>query len=190
MNNDDYFSVKADLRINIEPLASSKDLPTLEAFLDEIPAEFQIASQCSLLDFKVQNELAKLHNDHPTLSQLLQIQNEKINLLLGFLLNSATHADPNIRTDSFGASKLSVFSKMPFEINSYVKINLFLENPACAIYCYAQVDSSKSKNDEFFSELHYVLLQEEDKDVLIRAALYHQQKLLRLRSQAKKQPRP
>ncbi|MGL5291089.1 MAG: PilZ domain-containing protein [Vibrionaceae bacterium] len=190
MNNDDYFSVKAELRINVEPLASNKNLPTVEEFLDEIPAEFQIASQCSHLDFKVQNELSKLHNDHPTLSQLLQIQNEKVNLLLGFLLNRTTNADPSIYTESFGASKLTVWSKMPFTAKSYVKIHLFLENPACAIYCYAQVDSSKKKNDLFFSELHYVLLQEEDKDVLIRAALYHQQKLLRLRSQAKKEPRP
>ncbi|MGL4827588.1 MAG: PilZ domain-containing protein [Vibrionaceae bacterium] len=190
MNNDDYFSVKAELRVNIEPLAAGKQLPTHEEFIHEIPAEFQIASQCSLLDIKVQSELGKLHNEHQTLSQLLQIQNDKINLLLGFLLNRTTIAEQSFYTESFGASKLTVLSKKPFKTNSYVKIHLFLDNPACAIYCYAQVDSSKSKNDQFLSELHYVLLQEEDKDVLIRAALYHQQKLLRLRSQAKKQPRP
>ena len=61
-------------------------------------------------------------------------------------------------------------------------MKLFLDHPAAAIYCYAQVVECESAEQGYVVTLKYKLLREADQDLLIKAALYQQQKLLRQRS--------
>ena len=68
------------------------------------------------------------------------------------------------------------------ELGRLVKAKLFLEHPAAAIYCYAEVFSSEAKDSGFEIKFKYAHLRDADQDLLIKAALHQQQKLLRQRS--------
>lgn len=186
MDQDEYFSVKARLKINVEVLAPDENLPTMEAFQQEIPPAFLIASQCHSLDSKTQNELNEVNNDpNSAIKTLLKAQDSKINLLLGYILSSFDKASQSYFTQRFGASSLVFTSDFDFKKEQLVRLKLFLDAPSTAIYCYGIINQSQLIDDQYQISVSYKLLQDEDRDVLIRAALNYQQKLLRQRADAR-----
>ncbi len=183
MPEQEYFTVHHALTINAEPLAESFVLPSYPLFEAEIPAPFVVASEFSQLDLL--NESARKELNNSELKQvihLLDTQNSKLNLLLTFLLSQQD--DPRYRsvTVSFGASQCSFISKQALHIDQILRVKLFLEHPAAAIYCYARVVNCEPHSDGFNATAKYELLRDADQDLLIKASLYQQQKLLRQRS--------
>lgn len=183
MSDQEYFTVHHALTINAEPLPSEFKLPAYDHFVAEIPAPFIVASEFSQLDQL--SDAAKLelkNSDFKHVVQLLDTQNSKLNLLLTFMLSQQD--DPQYRcvTVAFGASQLSYHSDKNIAVGTKLRIKLFLEHPAAAIYCYATVDSVEEQNDDNIVTIKYDLLRDTDQDLLIKAALYQQQKLLRQRS--------
>lgn len=183
MSQDEYFSVHGHLKINAQVLDNDEKIPSLIEFERTIPLSFQIARQCGQLDHNIEKEIQVLHFEKGhALTTYLHSQNEKINLLLSFMLSQQD--DPTLRyqTETFGASGLTFIAHHPFSKDTAVRLTLFLDTPPSAIYCYGRVYGCKEKNGKFAVGIKYVRLLEEDRDVLIRAALLHQQKLLRHRA--------
>jgi len=183
MTDQEYFTVHHALTINAEPLPSDYSFPSYEYFVAEIPAPFVVASEFSQLDQL--SDAAKLelkNSDFKHVVQLLETQNAKLNLLLTFMLSQQD--DPKYRrvTTSFGASQLSYQSGDTIAVGTKLRIKLFLEHPAAAIYCYATVHNVDELNDHNIVTVKYDLLRDTDQDLLIKAALFQQQKLLRQRS--------
>ena len=183
MTQTEYFSVHCHIKINIETLNENENIPSLAELERNIPLSFRIASQCGNVDTGIERDVQFLHHeDGDALLNYLRAQNEKINLLLSFMLSQQD--DPNFRyqTETFGASGLTFISKVEFIKDTAVRLKLFIESPPTAIYCYGLVYGCKEKNGRFAVGIKYIRLKEEDKDVLIRAALHQQQKLLRQRA--------
>ncbi|MCD9505146.1 PilZ domain-containing protein [Photobacterium phosphoreum] len=184
MRQEEYFSVHLGLTINVEPLPNGKSLPNFETFSTEIPPLFRIASECNTLEENAERLLAGFgKEDSKALVTYLSAQNSKINLLLSYVLSQQDNANYRYITETFGASKLSFYSPHNFTVRQNVIVKLFLDHPAAAIYCYAEVVNCSALDDRFLIELHYTRLLEDDRDLLIRAALHCQQKLLRQRAQ-------
>ncbi|UXI02299.1 PilZ domain-containing protein [Photobacterium sp. TY1-4] len=184
MNQDEYFSVHAGLTINVERLADGESLPDESAFLLEIPPLFRVASECSGFEEGIEQSLGKLaQKDNQLLLDYLKAQNNKINLLLSFVLSQQDNPALRYTTETFGASQLTFTATQPFQVGRYTRVKLFLDKPSAAVYCYAEVTDCREKGDAFEITLKYIRLQEDDQDLLIRAALYVQQKLLRQRAQ-------
>ncbi|MGR5146353.1 PilZ domain-containing protein [Photobacterium alginatilyticum] len=184
MNQDEYFSVSAGLTINIELLPPSEQLPDEIAFSHEIPPLFRVASECTGLEDGVEQSLQKLtREDSKPLLDYLTAQNSKINLLLSYVLSQQDNPRHRHITETFGASQLTFFSAKAIPVGTNARVKLFLDKPSAAVYCYAKVTGSAAKGNKFEITLKYNRLQEDDRDLLIRAALYFQQKLLRQRAQ-------
>jgi len=183
MTDQEYFTVHHALTVNVEPLASDAYFPSFEDFLEEIPAPFIVASEFSQLDQLSDSAKLELkNNDFKHVIQLLDTQNSKLNLLLTFMLSQQD--DPQYRRTSkaFGASKLTYHSEEMLSVGTKLRIKLFLEHPPAAIYCYATVDSVEQQDGDNIITAKYDLLRDTDQDLLIKAALHQQQKLLRQRS--------
>ncbi|MBW3694598.1 PilZ domain-containing protein [Vibrio sp. T187] len=183
MTEQEFFTVHHSLTVNIEPLAQDFVLPAQQQFEAEIPAPFIVASEFSQLDLMADSARLELKNsDLKHVINLLDTQNSKLNLLLSFML--AQQDDVNFRTHTFtfGASQFSYRSKDLMKAGDLVRAKLFLEYPAAAIYCYAEVTECNEKDTDFEVSLKYLLLRDADQDLLIKAALHQQQKLLRQRS--------
>ncbi|KLV04775.1 hypothetical protein ABT56_13725 [Photobacterium aquae] len=186
MNQDEYFSVHAGLTINVEPLEPQAIVPSNEAFLQEIPPLFRIASECSAIDDNMERSLTQLNKkEFQSLSDYLVAQNNKINLMLGFIMAQQDHAEHRFVTTTFGASKLTYLSDTPLAVGQAVRLKIFLDKPTAAIYAYAEVSECQQEAEHKQAEitLSYTHLLEADRDIIIRAALHFQQKFLRQRAQ-------
>ncbi|PSW21141.1 PilZ domain-containing protein [Photobacterium sanctipauli] len=184
MQQDEYFSVNAGLTINVEPLPADEMTPDEQSFSLEIPPLFRVASECNQLDDNLERSLSTLgQTEQQALTAYLTAQNNKINLLLTFVLSQQNDPAYRFTTESFGASRLSYRSPVALSQGSAVRVKLFLDNPAAAVYAYAEVAECTEQDDQFEITLKYTRLQEDDRDLLIRAALHFQQKILRQRAQ-------
>ncbi|MGR5133504.1 PilZ domain-containing protein [Vibrio alfacsensis] len=183
MTEQEYFTVHHNLTINVEALGSDFALPDEKTFVSEIPAPFIVASEFSQLDMLADKARLELQNKElKHVINLLDTQNAKLNLLLSFMLSQQDDAMLRFQTTQFGASQLSYRSDIEIDVEQVVRVKLFLDHPAAAIYCYAQVVECEPSEQGFVITLRYKLLRETDQDLLIKAALYQQQKLLRQRS--------
>ncbi len=183
MTEQEYFTVHHALTVNVEPLTGDYAFPSYEQFVNEIPAPFIVASEFSQLDQL--NDAAKLelkNSDFKHVVQLLDTQNAKLNLLLTFMLSQQDESQYRHMTTAFGASQLTYQTHDMLAVGTKLRIKLFLEHPAAAIYCYATVHNVEEKESGNIVTIKYDLLRETDQDLLIKAALYQQQKLLRQRS--------
>ncbi|MDG3088407.1 PilZ domain-containing protein [Vibrio hannami] len=183
MEQQEFFTVHHKLTVNVELLESGFTLPTESTFVSEIPAPFIVASEFSQLDTLTDSAMAELKNsDFKNLMHLIDHQNSKLNLLLTFML--AQQDDEKMRkyTTSFGASQFSFINADEVEVGQLVRAKLFLDHPAAAIYCYAKVAKCKEVDAGYEITVIYEMLRDVDQDLLIKAALYQQQKLLRQRS--------
>ncbi|WCE28626.1 PilZ domain-containing protein [Vibrio sp. SCSIO 43137] len=183
MDQQEFFTVHHKLTVNVEPLAADFVLPEQNIFVSEIPAPFIVASEFSQVDTLAERAMSELKNsDFKHLIQLIDHQNGKLNLLLTFML--AQQDDESIRsiTTRFGASQFTYIAPKQLEVGQLARVKLFLDHPPAAIYCYAKVVECAEGEQGFEATLTYSLLREQDQDLLIKAALYQQQKLLRQRS--------
>lgn len=183
MDQQEFFTVHHKLTVNVEPLDVGFILPNQEEFTSEIPTPFIVASEFSQLDSLTESAMNELKNsDFKHVIQLIDHQNGKLNLLLSFMLSQQDDERYRSFTTQFGASQFSYKSAQPLEQGSFARVKMFLDHPPAAIYCYAQVKESEQTDDGYQHTLVYQLLRDTDQDLLIKAALYQQQKILRQRS--------
>ncbi|MDN3610349.1 PilZ domain-containing protein [Vibrio ostreicida] len=179
----EYFTVHHQMTINVEPLAQDACLPSFEQFEGEIPAPFIVASEFSHLDILNDNARSELKNsDFKHVIELLDTQNAKLNLLLTFMLSQQDDIQYRRQTLSFGASKFSYNAETALPVGTKTRVKLFLEHPPAAIYGYGHVETCEQESDSHHITIKFDLLRDQDEDLLIKAALFQQQKLLRQRS--------
>lgn len=183
MDQQEFFTVHHKLTVNVEPLGQGFILPEQNQFISEIPAPFIVASEFSQLDSLTESAMNELKNsDFKHVIQLLDHQNGKLNLLLTFMLAQQDREEFRSYTTNFGASQFTYKPKKPVAVGTLARVKLFLDHPPAAIYCYAEVTECKEVEQGYEATLNYQLLRDIDQDLLIKAALYQQQKLLRQRS--------
>ncbi|CAH0533788.1 hypothetical protein VST7929_01663 [Vibrio stylophorae] len=186
MEHTEYFSVHHGLTINLEPLTIDASLPDPVQFEQEIPAPFRTANEFTLIDERAVKQLSELGlgAQAPALLDYLNAQQQKLDLLLTYILSQQDDPQKRYQTQTFGASQMTLICPPNLTLNQYCKLWIFLQHPASAVYCYGQVVAlDQNEQNETIATIRYTLLQEQDRDKLIRGALYHQQQLLRQRSQ-------
>ncbi len=191
MSTSEYFTVNHTLKISLETLAPDTQLPNEVSFEAEIPDAFKIASQFSSLDNKLSLAYTELtQRDLPHVIELLEAQSSKIDLMIQYFISLQKDDGVGVPlvTTHFGASELGFISQSSLPLGSLVRLNIYLDSPSAAIYCYASVTHVKTdEQGQTHVTLSYERIREQDRDLLIKAALVQQQKLLRQRS-LNKQP--
>ncbi|WP_428773684.1 PilZ domain-containing protein [Vibrio sp.] len=183
MSEQEYFTVHHRMTINVEPVGDNFSLPDQDEFESEIPAPFVVASEFSQLDHLNDNARMELKSgDFKHVITLLDNQNAKLNLLLTFMLAQQDQEQWRHHTVTFGASQFTYLDSQAATPGMLGRVKLFLEHPPAAIYCYARVTECIAEQDNYRITMQYERLRDADQDLLIKAALYQQQKLLRQRS--------
>jgi len=178
MNNNDFFLVPHALSINLEPVNASSLPLDQDAFEDEIPGPFQMASDLTVADANLLAPL-KLNNENTqALWHYLQAQNQKINALLTYVLTQQD--DPKFHHTSlhFSAGSLITESEQAWSIGDHARLKIFLPEESAAVYCYATVSAVNEKQYTF----DYTWIREQDQELLIRASLHIQTKQLKDRA--------
>ncbi|GAA5217546.1 PilZ domain-containing protein [Corallincola platygyrae] len=184
--SDQYFSVPHRLPLNVTPLVDDSELPTLEQLDDEIPDAFKLASEVSTVDSGTARALRNMGDTGDEIAAFLEQQARKINVIMGYILSMQD--DPELRhhTVSFGASEFIYESDKAVTEGSYLQVKLFLHDEASAVYAYAQVTGCESVEEQFHVSAKFCRLRESDHELLIRATLHVQSKLLKKRAEKRK----
>ena len=181
--SEQFFSVAHSFPINVMPLASEYPLPSLEQLEQEMPEPFRIAGAIAHVDMNAARHLRNLDEELGVLVEVINQQSFKINMLLSYLLSQLD--DPAYRhtTHSIGASQVSFLSSQPLPLGQRVRLKLFLQEEAAAIYCYGEVSQIERLPTGFHIHAQYVVIREADREALVRATLHIQSRQLKLRAE-------
>lgn len=163
------------------------ELPDDAAFEAEIPEPFKISNTLVQLDLSNARALRQISDDIGYLVEIINLQSRKINLLMAHILQQED--DPKFRhlTLSFGGSQLAFRSSLPLEVGQLLRLQIFLREEACAVYCYARVSHLKTEEDRLLVTANYELIRNEDRELLIRACSHEQSRQLKERAEKKYQ---
>lgn len=180
MNTNEYFIVNHALNINIELLSDDQSIPNNADFENEIPAPFRMASDLASLDSDTLQTLKLNTESTRALWDLLEIQNQKINILLTYVLSQQDNLNQQYKTSAFSAGKCTFECNEldSFKVNQIVRLKLFLHEKSAAVYCYANVE----KIEKNLITLNYQQIREEDRELLIRTTLFIQSQQLKTRT--------
>jgi hypothetical protein len=180
MSQNEYFRIQCDLLINVEALAENENVPDEKDFADEIPAPFKMASEIAHLDSQALSGLNFNNEGALLLKHYLEAQNQKINILLTYVLSQQNEAKLQYHTSSLSAGECQFSAKQDdnFQLNQRVRLKIFIPEESAAIYCYARISNVEGEN----ITLTYQRIRDEDRELLIRTTLHLQSHQLKKRS--------
>ena len=181
----DYFSVEHSISINVRPIDGP--LPDMPALLSAIPAPFLLAADVNGLNSAALRSLNRLGELADELANYLQQQAKKIDMLLHYVLRQQDEAAGRYTTVSFGGSGCSYIASTALSPLQVVEIKLFLDNNDGAVFCYGQVLSCQQHNNGFLLQVVFSSIREEDRELLVRASLHQQSRLLKQKAEQRQQ---
>ena len=181
----DYFSVEHKLSINVRPIDGP--LPDLPALLSAIPAPFLLAADVNGLNSAALRSLNRLGELADELANYLQQQAKKIDMLLHYVLRQQDEAASRYTTVSFGGSGCSYIASAALSPLQVVEIKLFLDNNDGAVFCYGQVLSCQQQDNGYLLQLVFSCIRDEDRELLVRASLHQQSRLLKQKAEQRQQ---
>ncbi len=181
----DYFSVEHSISLNIRPIPGP--LPDEAALLNAIPPPFLLASEANSLNSSALRSLNRLGELAEELANYLQQQARKIDLLLHYVLRQQDNDTHRYTSLSYGGSGCSYLADSPMDTLQVVEIKLFLDNNDGAVFCYGQVLSCQPQQDKWQVTLVFSRIREEDRELIVRASLHQQSRLLKQHAQRRQQ---
>lgn len=185
-----YFSIRHSLSVNIEPVSIDKVPTSRLALENEMPTPFKMANDVAEIDSNALRSIRNIGEQADALADFLQMQNNKINLIMGYVLAQQDNPDSRFNTTVFGAGEVKFLAHADFALEQAVRIKIFLPNDSSAIYCYGVITSREVQEaDDTLIEFtaSYTRIRDIDREILIRATLRIQQLQLKQRAEQRQQ---
>ena len=181
----DYFSVEHAISINAR--AVDGPLPSVQQLADAIPAPFLLASDSHSLNTSALRSLNRLGELAEELANYLHIQARKVDLLLHYVLTQQDDAKDRYTTQSYSGSGCCFLADTPFAPLQVLELKLFLANNDGAVFCYGQVISAEPLQQQWQIKVVLSCIREEDQELIVRASLHQQSRLLKQRAEQRQQ---
>lgn len=181
----EFFSIAHSFSLNIDKL--DNDSVNIEMFEQSMPVSFKIASEIVSIDQSSINPIASLKSEATQLAAFLNSQSQKINLLIGYILNQEDKPEKRFDGIQIGGGGIVFKSTQPFDIAQYLSIKLFLSQENIALFCYGEVIEEIKEDTYFTYKVIFSHIREEDREILVRESLRQQSKQLQQLAQLRNQ---
>jgi len=181
----DYFSVEHGISLNVRPLDCP--LPSTDELAAAIPAPFLMASDVNSLNSSALRSLNRLGELAEELVNYLQQQARKIDLLLHYVLRQQDDESTRYITQSYSGSGCCYLADSALSLLQVVEVKLFLDNNDGAVFCYGQVLSCEQVAEKWQVKVVFSCIREEDRELIVRASLHQQSKLLKQKAEQRQQ---
>ena len=180
----EFFSIKHNFNINVVAI-NQTPLPSFEQFIQQMPLPFKIASNIVHIDQTALKPLQGINNSAANqLVEYLHHQTQKIDLLVGYIINQQDEEKDRFQGTQFGGGGLIFSAPSLFKLGQSIELKIFLDQDNTAIYCMGEIIEVVPLNNEPEKQQYTVVFQhirEADREVLVRASLHEQsQQLLAL----------
>lgn len=190
---DEYYAVHDTMDINVVPLPEDASVPNEEAFAQQIPPVFRLASEIQVVDSAALAQLRSLGDAAKIISDVLNQQNKKLTALLGYLLRNEDEPANRTQTFEYGGAGVGFYSDTALNEGQLVEIKLFLSSESAAIYSIGQVISiepvTASAEEEqahvpqkYKAKALFKRISDNDRELMIRCCLHAQTRLLKKRA--------
>lgn len=186
--NEQLYSVPHVTPVTIEVMPKDFVLPKDDAFIREMPLIFNLSGGLNHLDYSTMKALRADGDEFSALGNMVNLQSDKINMLLGFVLSQNEDTKHRFFTSAISGSSITVVTDgtQEFKLDDILRIKLYLIDLSLAIYCYGKVLSiKKDEARDVFVEIGYSLIRDKDRESLIQATFKIQSMQLKVRSEAK-----
>lgn len=178
----EYYAIKERIQINVRPLADDFSLPTIEGFKQSVPEVFRLASEMQAVDTQALASLRGLGESAGIIADILNQQNRKLNALLGYLLSHEDAEEDRHQTFEYGGAGVGYEAGKPLPLHTLVELKLFLPAESAAIFSYAEVVECEPHESGYRIRLLFVRISDDDREVIVRASLHAQSRLLKKRA--------
>jgi len=182
-----YFQIEEAIKVNIEAV-KPEQVPANTLVLEQrIPALFLLANEVNELEQTALRPLRQLSDVADELAVFLKAQSRKIDLIMSHILSTEHDTDDKLLTYSYGGGGLIINTSESYPIAQDFCCKIFLDYDAAAVYCFAQMIDSQ-KDDETNTYQHTLLftqIRSSDQELLVRASLHAQSRLLKLKAKHK-----
>lgn len=181
-----YFQINQPISVNleaVEPDALPSDISDIDSV---IPPLFKLANEVNILEQTALRPLRQLGDVAEDLAHYLKLQSRKIDLILSHILATENKEEDQLNTVSFGGSGFVLNSQEAYSEGQYFRCKLFLAQEAAAVFCFSQVLDSTLVDEMYKTRFVFTHIREEDQELMVRASLHAQAKLLKKQQANKK----
>lgn len=178
-----FFLIKHPVSVNLLPASDAEANYSQHEFEQQMPYAFKISAEMSEIESQALKPLRGLGDKLKELVDYLQLQAQKIDLMMSYILLTQDQAEYRFEATKFGGGGLIVAHEQAVAIGSARIIKIFLESEAAAVYCFGQAIKCEQVNDHFEVSYVYTHIREADQELLVRASLHLQTAQLRKRDQ-------
>ncbi len=182
----EFFSIEHNFTINIVPIENNNDV-SYEQFLNNMPMPFKLASDTVTIDQAALRPLQGLSGVAGQLVDFLNHQSQKIDLLIGYILSQQDEEQHRYQGIKFGGGGVKFTSDTAFDLGQLLEMKIFLLESNCAVYCYGEIIEFKQTENTYYHKVIFHFIQENDREILVRASLHKQSRQLQLLSQQRNQ---
>ncbi|MGM0480505.1 MAG: PilZ domain-containing protein [Pseudomonadota bacterium] len=184
----DFFTVNEAFSVNLLPLNDGVTVPDDDAFEQQMPELFKMASDMAGADKDLLDKLQMDNKQPPALVMFLEHLNQRMVTMLGYLLRYEDEPQHRFNGIEFGGGGIRLETQQPFQTDQLFQAKLFLKAESLAIFCYLRCTQSTANEalNGHQVTLEFAQISEQDQEHLIRASLHAQSRQLKRRAQHRK----
>ncbi|REL27722.1 PilZ domain-containing protein [Thalassotalea euphylliae] len=193
---DEFFSIEHQFNINLTPIAAHQ-ASSFDAFMAGMPLPFKMASDMVSIDQAAIRSIQGLGAVASQLSDFLNHQAHKIDLLVGYILSQQDEPAMRYQGIRFGGGGVIFTSAQTLAVGQRLEMKIFLLEENCAVYCIGElVEVMPLENDvaehttqqaEQAYKVVFEHIREEDQETLVRHSLHQQSKQLQALAQKRRE---
>jgi len=112
------------------------------------------------------------------LVNFLNLQAQKIDLLMSYILNQQDDENLRHQGKSFGGGGISFLSTTCFNVDDIIELKIFIQSENCTIYCFGEIIESIAQGEQYLYKVLFYYIRDEDRELLVRTSLHKQSKQL------------
>ncbi|RYV01985.1 hypothetical protein SOPP22_10420 [Shewanella sp. OPT22] len=178
-----YFSVPHKFKAYLKPWPTSTELPSLNELQNLQSVGLQLLSEVKAVESSSLIQLRALENDAKTVVDYLKLQSKKIDLILQYVLEAEHQEGTSSLGTKFGGGGIEIITDIEPNIDQHFEVTIFIRDELVAVLAIATVTSVTQTEDEHWkAELSFSRILEADVEILVKASLGVQQKMLKART--------
>ncbi len=179
----DYYRISDTVGFTCAICKNENEIPSMAEFIAEIPDEFQLINQLSRIDMESSALLHTIQETSPDISRYLRILNSKVEAIARHIVSFGLTDEIKLEKVTLSAGGLSLITNEVVALGCVLR-KIMILYPCCSvILTYGKFVGCRAIPDttppQFDTALEYILINESDRDVLVRHALQLQSNQLR-----------
>ncbi|MBE8168829.1 MAG: hypothetical protein HAW66_10735 [Shewanella sp.] len=180
-----YFSVPHPFKAFLTLWPEEKGLPTENELQGLQSIGLQLLSEVKNVESNCLMQLRQLESDTKSVVDYLKLQSKKIDLILQYVLESEPQDGAQTLGLKFGGGGIEILTDFSAPIGQHYKSTVFIRDELIALLAIASVDDCQphpDQADKWILTLSFKQILEADIELLVKASLSVQQKMLKQRN--------